>query len=387
MGSVWVAEHGTLKSEVAVKLIASDRALSEKTLERFTREAVAASRVKSPHVVRVLDHGKTEEGEPYIIMELLEGRDLGAVIEAKKRLPPREVVRIVTQVAHALSKAHEAGIIHRDIKPSNIFLCDGAGEPVVKLLDFGVAKDAPGADEKSTASLLGTPHYMSPEQIIGRSIDHRADIWALGVVVYRALTGQRPFEGDTVGALTLSIHGAPPPAPSELVPGLPKAVDDWFAKACARKVDDRFDSAMEAARELARALDEEVPQAIVYVVPAVTGDRTLTDAGAQARDAEPPKKPPRVLFGAIAALLVIGAAGVLTLELRAPRLEAPRGATARSAPPAALEEAKPKAIVEPPAPIDATASAKPMRPVLAPPKLDSGAPPPPRRVGMPDERH
>jgi serine/threonine-protein kinase len=269
MGSVWVAEHVSLRTQVVVKFMSKELASSTEAVARFSREAAAASQVKSPHVVQMLDHGVTSEplSAPYIVMELLEGRDLEHHIRAVGKLQPGEALAIVVQLSRALSKAHERGIVHRDIKPSNVFLCDaGAGELFVKLLDFGIAKGPEvgiAGSTTRTGSLVGSPYYMSPEQVVGaKSIDFRTDLWSLGVVAYEALTGQRPFSGETMGALALKIHRDPLPTPSGANPALPAAVDAWFVRACAREPDERFTSAKEMADALVAALRDLVPAGI-----------------------------------------------------------------------------------------------------------------------------
>jgi len=267
MGAVWVADHLALRTQVVVKFIAAALKDSKEATERFSREAAAAAQVKSPHVVQTFDHGFTPDGIPYIVMELLEGRDLGAFLDAERRCSPQLVVEIIAQLARALDRAHERGIIHRDIKPGNIFLCDGGrGEVFVKLLDFGIAKgvDVPKVDSGTkTGAMIGSPFYMSPEQILGsKSIDHRSDLWSLGVVAYEALTGEKPFDAETMGGLAIKIHSEPLPLPSTKVPGLSPAVDAWFQRACARPVPDRFGSAKEMAEALAAALGGEMPRSV-----------------------------------------------------------------------------------------------------------------------------
>src|SRR5580704_8001496 len=269
MGAVWVAEHLSLRTQVVVKFMARDLTGSGEALARFSREAAAASQVKSPHVVQMFDHGVLDSGAPYIVMELLEGRDLEQQLRVSGRLEPREVVAIVAQLARALAKAHERGIMHRDIKPSNVFLCDaGGGELFVKLLDFGIAK-GPGAgggvgivgSTTRTGSFIGSPFYMSPEQVIGaKTIDFKTDLWSLGVVAYEALTGDKPFFAETVGALALKIHRDPIPVPSEVNKALGAAVDAWFVRACAREPAERYASAKDLADALAVAVTgESVP--------------------------------------------------------------------------------------------------------------------------------
>ena len=286
MGAVWVAEHLALRTEVVVKFIAAGLKDSKEATERFSREAAAAAQVKSPHVVQTFDHGFTADGNPYIVMELLEGRDLGAFLDAEGRCAPQLVVEIIAQLARALDRAHERGIIHRDIKPGNIFLCDGGrGDVFVKLLDFGIAKgvDVPRVDSGTkTGAMIGSPFYMSPEQILGsKTIDHRSDLWSLGVVAYEALTGTKPFDAETMGGLAIRIHSEPLPLLSTKVP-LPPAVDAWFQRACARPVPDRFGSAKEMAEALAGAVGGEMPRSVDYprVSTGSSSDRQVDGHGA-----------------------------------------------------------------------------------------------------------
>jgi eukaryotic-like serine/threonine-protein kinase len=258
MGKVWVAEHLVLDTKVVVKLMSKEMEGLAGAADRFAREAAVAAQVKSPHVVQVFDSGVTGGGVTYIVMELLEGHDLGAELAARGRMAPSEVAVVIGQLGKALASAHRAGVIHRDIKPDNVFLCEvEGGEPFVKLLDFGTAKDEAHAPNTTTqGQLIGTPYYMSPEQILGEEIDVRTDIWSLGVVAFEALTGTRPFEGVTVGAITLAIHATRPRLTS-IVPELPVALDDWFAQACARDPADRFQTARAAANALALAISGE----------------------------------------------------------------------------------------------------------------------------------
>jgi serine/threonine-protein kinase len=254
MGAVWLADHLGLKTRVVVKFMLGELGSSETMRTRFSREAAAAAQVKSPHVVHMLDHGVSDDGVPFIVMEHLEGHDLGAEIEAHGALDPVKVVMVVSQIAKALSKVHAAGLLHRDIKPDNIFLVDGEDDVFAKLLDFGIAKSSDASEgaaldaETKTGQVVGTPFYMSPEQVTAqKSIDSRADLWALGVVAYEALTGKRPYDGPSFGALAVRIATGEPPKPSADNPSLPPQVDAWFAKACARDASARFATAKEMA--------------------------------------------------------------------------------------------------------------------------------------------
>ncbi len=247
MGSVWIADHLALNTQVAVKFMAASIVDDAAAVARFAREATSAAQIKSPHVVQIHDHGVTPEGVPYMVMELLHGEDLSTRIKRVGQMPLEEAAQIVVQVCRVLSRAHRAGIVHRDIKPSNIFLIDTDGETFVKVLDFGVAKlgDDGGHELTTTGAMVGTLVYMSPEQLLSaRSVDHRADLWSLGVVVYRAITGELPFKNDDgLGALCRAVEKGSFAAPSTLVPGIGPEVDAWFERAFAARLEDRFRSA------------------------------------------------------------------------------------------------------------------------------------------------
>ena len=265
MGAVWLADHTALNTRVVVKfMLGGGLDSSTSARNRFKKEAEAASQVKSPHVVQTFDYGVTAEGVPFIVMEHLEGRDLAAEIAARGALDPASVITIITQVAKALSKAHAAGLLHRDIKPDNIFLCEveANDDLFVKLLDFGIAKthtaDGEGSldGETKTGQVVGTPFYMSPEQVTAqKTVDLRSDLWSLGIVAFEALTGKRPYDGPSFGALAVKIATGEPPKPSDANPALPPSVDAWFAQACAREPRARFASARELAEKLRAAFE------------------------------------------------------------------------------------------------------------------------------------
>jgi serine/threonine-protein kinase len=268
-GSIWRAEHQVLKSPVAVKLIDLEVARREGAVERFLREAQATAVLRSPHVVQVLDYGldkRAENGveceQPFIVMELLEGENLADRISRLGKISPLETVRIVTHVARAISRAHELGIVHRDLKPENIFLVNNGDAEVAKVLDFGVAKIVSPMDLNrntytQTGSMVGTPYYMSPEQAQGnKTVDYRSDLWALGVIAFEMLTGQRPFDSDALGDLVLCICMRDLPIPSQFGP-VPGGFDEWFARAVAREPDSRFQSARELALSLLELVENQ----------------------------------------------------------------------------------------------------------------------------------
>jgi serine/threonine-protein kinase len=269
MGAVWVAEHLALGTEVAVKFLLGDFANHPTARARFSQEAAAASQVKSSHVVRIYDYGITETDVPFIVMEMLEGTDLAHRMAAEHKLPPMEMITIVSQLCKALASAHAQNVVHRDVKPENVFLTREGGDMFVKLLDFGVAKSDKvrtlADSHRSTMAneSLGTPYYMSPEQFrSAKTIDARSDLWSAGVLVYEALTGTSPFVGETVGALAIAVNEAAAVPPSQIEPSLPAAFDAWFGKACARNPADRFQTARELSDALASAFAVVPPPAI-----------------------------------------------------------------------------------------------------------------------------
>ncbi|MBL8739977.1 MAG: protein kinase, partial [Myxococcales bacterium] len=302
---MWVAEHLALGSQVAVKLIDPELAKQDDARERFAREATAAAKLRSSHVVHILDHG-IEGEQPFIVMELLEGEDLFDRLERRKRLTLPETSKILTQVARALMRAHAEGIIHRDLKPENVFLVRNEDDELAKVLDFGVAKITTPAKATMTrtgvGTLIGTPHYMSPEQVKGLTeIDHRSDLWSLGVIAYQCVTGQLPFDSEGVGDLLIRITMNEPAKPSSIVPDIAPVFDEWFKKASAKEPEDRFQTAREMADALARAVGVQTPMSQPGRVLVSLGDSPDLDWGSLAgvRIPVPPKKV--IVTGAAAA--------------------------------------------------------------------------------------
>ena len=290
MGSVWVARHVQLGSEVALKFLDPSFAASAAHRTRFEREARAAANLKSPHVVHVSDYG-FEGTAPYLVMELLEGEDLGQRLHRIGRMTIPDTARVLAQVGKALRKAHEAGIAHRDLKPANLFLARIDDEEVVKVLDFGIAKESGAAlgDATKTGEVMGSPHYMSPEQVRAeKDLDYRTDLWALGVIVYRMLVGELPFPGDQLGPVLAKILTAPIPAPTQVAPDLPPTIDGFVARALARDKAQRFQTVgeMVEAFQVAAGQHAGAPGTTAVLSPAVTagiaalrGDGTQSVAG------------------------------------------------------------------------------------------------------------
>ncbi|MEM6791307.1 MAG: serine/threonine-protein kinase [Myxococcota bacterium] len=264
MGVVWRAHDLSLDRAVAVKVLSAREASgSTEGRNRFEREAKAVAGLDSPHIVQVFDFG-VDGDAPFFVMELLDGEDLGERIDREATgLPLAFAVEVVAQVCRGLSVAHAKGVVHRDLKPANLFLVANASAvPRVKILDFGVAKqlDPPekGMTMTQTGTLVGTPFYMSPEQILApRDIDERTDLWSLAVVAYVMLTGTVPFDGETIGALSIAIHQGTFPRPTEVRPELPLALDAWFERAFRQMPDERFESAAELDETFAAACRNE----------------------------------------------------------------------------------------------------------------------------------
>jgi tRNA A-37 threonylcarbamoyl transferase component Bud32 len=258
MGSVWEGLHATLATRVAVKFIDVEHADSPEARSRFENEARAAASLRSKYVVEVYDHGVSEDGRPFIVMEYLEGEPLDRRLDRVGRLPAKETAFILQQVCRALAKAHAARIVHRDLKPENVFPVwdDEDGADVAKVVDFGIAKFTDGSLGPSSAtrtgSVLGTPYYMSPEQARGlRSVDYRTDLWSLGVIAYRCMVGTLPFEGEAIGDLLVKLCTAPIPVPSQVAPDVPPGFDAFIARALSRDPAERFQSVQELSASLA----------------------------------------------------------------------------------------------------------------------------------------
>jgi serine/threonine-protein kinase len=275
MGAVWLAQDLSLDRSCAIKLVEPDQAKSEEVRVRFQREAMAAAKIHCVNVVEVFDHGEWN-GVYYIVMELLEGEDLCTRLFQRQKLGPTETYRIVVQVARALARAHAAGIVHRDLKPANIFLVPGDEQETAKVLDFGIAKhDRYQSDNTKTkvGTLLGTPFYMSPEQIRGEVADWRSDLWSLGVIAFECLTGRPPFDYEALGHLMGAILYERIPAPTEFNPALTRAIDGWWRKAAARDRELRYQS----AKELADALGDAIGSSRLPVPVLVPRERLASE--------------------------------------------------------------------------------------------------------------
>ncbi len=251
MAIVYKARHVSLGRYVALKILLPHLATDTEIVHRFLQEARAAAALRHPNIVTVYDVGQSD-GFYYIAMEYIEGQSLQTLIQRRGRLPPQEVVSILKQVAAALDEAHRQGIVHRDVKPSNVLIEARTGRGV--LTDFGVARVMHGGPRLTqTGAFIGTLHYASPEQLQGKEVDHRADLYALGVMTFEMLTGHVPFSGDA-GAVVAGHLQRPPPSVRQYVPSLPTSVDEALAPALAKDPARRYRSATALARALEQAL-------------------------------------------------------------------------------------------------------------------------------------
>jgi serine/threonine-protein kinase len=396
MGAVYEAQHTFLGRRVAIKLIAGDSFRRPASLERFEREAKAAGSLESEHIAAVVDYGVAADGAPFLVMEYVEGEDLARVLERYRVLPAIRAVNLAIDLCRGLERAHTKGIVHRDLKPSNVIVARRSdGADLAKILDFGVAK-LPG-DPASTqpGTLLGTALYMPPEQARdAKSVDHRADIYAVGVMLYEMLSGERPHDGDTPNAVVYHLlHERVTPV-REHRPDLPPELAEVVERAMASDVDARFATAAELARALApfagdrRAVEEaEVGAAQPDPSTPRVADLTATSAEAVELVSRAPEAPEptarhgtRALVAAVAAVVALGIA--YTAWPTASRVATPPA----TAPQPSAASSAPVAPPEPPASALATMPTEPtVPPTPTPPSATATAhaQPPLRRI-VPD---
>ncbi len=267
MGAVYEVHHVNTGESLALKVLHPALAGNEQAVARFKTEARAPVKIGTDHVVRIVDADVSAElgNVPFMVMELLKGRDLGSELKRRGVLPAGEVVLYLRQVARALDKAHAIGIVHRDLKPANLFVTErDDGTPLIKILDFGIAKltDGMSAELTQDGTIFGTPWYMSPEQARGTAskVGPPADLWALGLIAFRLLTGQNYWTAEGMAGLIGQIVYDPMPPPSQVAPHLGPRFDAWFARACNREQDQRFPTANELVLRLAEAMGVSVPQ-------------------------------------------------------------------------------------------------------------------------------
>jgi serine/threonine protein kinase len=262
MGTVFEGEHVRLRKRLVVKVLARHLAGDAHALARFNREAEIVSQLQHPHIVQIIDFDTTEQNEPYIVMELLQGESLASRLEREHRLALPEAVRITYQASSGLAAAHRASIVHRDLKPANVFLVEMPGQgTLVKLLDFGISKRGAARGLTGEFDILGTPDYMAPEQALGKTaqVDHRGDQYALAVITYEMLAGRAPFSGDDVMEVLQQVIGKEPEPIELIAPHVPSAVGAVLRRALAKAPDERYPSTTEFAAALLSAAGCSAP--------------------------------------------------------------------------------------------------------------------------------
>ena len=279
MGYVVAARHEHLGELFAIKFMLPEVLEIPGTAARFLREARACARIKSEHVVRVTDSGGHDDGVPFMVMEYLTGEDLQSLLDKRRVFPMHEAISYVLQACDAIAEAHTLGIVHRDLKPSNLFLAQRSnGKPCVKVLDFGISKDLePRADAASkltaTGSVVGTPSYMSPEQMQGHPTDHSSDIWSIGVILYEFVTGQLPFTGQSYATIAGKVLYEEPLAPHRLRGGMPPEFDAVVLRCLEKVPEKRFASVHELMAALQPLMSMPVaPDVSIVPEPGISSD-------------------------------------------------------------------------------------------------------------------
>ena len=306
MGTVYEGLQLRLNKRVAIKVMSRELAANPEALARFRREAEVTSSIGHPHIVHVTDFGSTPTGEPFMVMEFLDGEDLESRLRRVGRLPLASALHVVKQVASALTATHQQGIVHRDLKPANIYLLNVAGEvDFVKVVDFGISKVRAAVTRLTQASVvMGSPQYMSPEQALGRvdEIDLRTDEWALASITWEMLSGRCPFTGEDVASLLYQVVHENPPSLAAAVPGLRSDVEEVLRMALAKKREDRFASIGAFARALESVIYGSMPsheatpapQSVAFLKEPVNYASAATEIGGSlaptGRDAPAPEK-------------------------------------------------------------------------------------------------
>ncbi|MBX7193490.1 MAG: serine/threonine protein kinase [Sandaracinaceae bacterium] len=302
-GVVYEAEHEVIRRKVAVKMLHASFAADPELMARFRREAIAATTIGHPHIVEVLDMGRADDGAAYMALELLEGRDWAHVLEESGPQPLGRTVHILVQVLDGLAAAHDKGIVHRDLKAENVFLITRGDDPdFVKIVDFGISKIVEQGGGKDvvltrTGAAMGTPVAMSPEQFQGKKdVDHRSDLWAIGVMLYRALTARWPFTGETYAMLAVNVMTEQPTALEELRPDLPASIGAIALRLLEKDRSRRFASAREVRAALEPFLSnrDPVPASAPPLVSTRIGIETPSELALAATGfaLSPPSPPP-----------------------------------------------------------------------------------------------
>jgi serine/threonine-protein kinase len=310
MGIVYEAIHVVIEKRVALKILREDFSHRDDVVERFRQEAKSASRIGHEHIIDISDFGVTPNGAHFFVMELLHGNDLAEELEQRGPLPTRRAIGIALQCAKALGAAHAKGIVHRDMKPENIFMLQrDTGEDFVKIVDFGIAKmsdidtpgAAPGRKLTKTGMIFGTPEYMSPEHAAGKELDHRVDVYAMGIILYELLTGRVPFQGDTfLGILTQHMfEQVPPLRMANPSCSAPPELEQLILRAVSKNADDRQQSMDELAHELNAILQHQSPVSSSMPPPGTIThvDRQRSFPPAPSSHQPPPRFPQMATIG------------------------------------------------------------------------------------------
>jgi serine/threonine-protein kinase len=350
MGTVYEVRHRALGKRFALKALRKDLALDGEVAARFIQEARTAAAVSHPGLVEITDFGRLESGQVYFVMELLEGQSLAALLRSGGPLPAARGLSIVRQLVHALKAAHDASIVHRDLKPDNVLITRGDGDTdLVKIVDFGLAKVIGSSKLTRSGMVFGTPHYMSPEQAAGEIVDHRADIYALGIVMYEMFTGKVPFEADSyMGVLTKHMYMTPAP-PSSIAPELKKlgALEDVILRCLQKRPEARYEHLAALLADLEQRLPGSSPRAAARPAPvSLLADQLELPS---AEEVAPRSVSPKLPLLLVAAAFGLGLLLVLALRRGsgAPSQEGP--SAAGSATVAMSPQAEPRA----PKPADA----------------------------------
>jgi serine/threonine-protein kinase len=386
MGAVYEGVQLRLNKRVAVKMMARELAANQEALARFRREAEVTSQLGHPHIVQVFDFGQAPSGEPYLVMEFLEGEDLDARIRRVGRMPPAAAALIVKQIASALAATHGKGIVHRDLKPANVFMLAIEGEAdFVKVVDFGISKVRAATTRlTAAAAVMGTPNYMSPEQAAGRveEIDSATDQWALACIAYEMLAGRPPFVGESVMSLLYQVvHEAPSPL-ANTAPGLPAGIEDVLRCALAKRPVERFANVTAFARAFEAAasgapVSVPVAQPPAPLAPTAAAVAPTGLAAAPAPPVAPASKPAVTTFSAASGeaepaeaapargrarvAFTVGAVAVGAIAVGAFAMSRSRGGPPAASPPPTAAAPSPPPVA--PAPPPAT----PSPPVALPP--------------------
>lgn len=308
MGEVFQAHDRVLDRTVALKILRAGLGADADFIERFRKEATIAGRLSHPNIVQVYDWGRSEDGSAYMAMEFVDGQNLRDVLLANGRLRPSIASRITAQVCAALEAARKAGLVHRDVKPENILLTADGG---VKVADFGLSRTMAESRATQAGVLLGTAHYLAPEQVEGHQSDHRADIYALGVVLYEMLTGETPFTGDNPLVIAYQRVRHDVPKPSDRIGGVPPGLDHVVARATARDADERFAS----AAEMGDALRSATPRSDTGEVSTLVHPTTAIPIGTQETIQIRRKRRPRVTRRGLIVIAAFAAALLASIPL------------------------------------------------------------------------